>query len=82
MQIRSRRTVRMFSTEQLKMTPFGPALWQRVLHVVPTNNLGTSLVSSPDVAVIGAKRRWRRAFYGERASEDWLDALAPIGAFE
>ena len=43
-QIRSRRTVRMFPLNELKMTPFAPAFWQRALRqVVPTSNLGTSL---------------------------------------
>ena len=39
-QIRSRRTVRMFSTSELKMTPFAPAFWRRALRqVVPTTTL-------------------------------------------
>lgn len=82
-EIRRRRTVRDFSSR-----PVPRAIIETCLAAAGTAPNGANLqpwhfvvVSNPDVKrqIRAAAEAEERAFYQERASQEWLDALAPLG---
>ena len=82
-QIRSRRTVRMFSTERVEDDAIRSCILAAGAAPSGANQQPWhfAMVSSPDVKAMIRREAEveERAFYSERASEEWLDALAPIG---
>ena len=82
-QIRSRRTVRAFSTERVEDDAIRSCILAAGAAPSGANQQPWhfAMVRSPDVKAMIRREAEveERAFYSERASEEWLDALAPIG---
>jgi len=82
-ELRRRRTVRQFSSEPVPEEVIRQCLWAAGSAPSGANMQPWHFVVVSDPAI---KRRIRaaaeaeeRAFYGGRAPEEWLDALAPLG---
>ena len=85
-QMRTRRTVRHFSQRPIPMEVVENAL--RAAGTAPSGDNRQPwhfvVITEPDLKaqIRTAAEREERAFYGGRAPDEWLDALAPLGTDE